>query len=132
MKTLLRWLVIHIVLFALVAVGGHWWFKNNPRRVLVAVDASFDAAKDWDGTVAAVNAVDDNPGPYTVFALVTDKGPVHGWQKTLELGNIVAFGPRNFEVLEDDARFPLIDDATERLLVTNAPKVPSGWTVVRP
>lgn len=132
MKTFLRWLVIHVILFALVAFAGHWWFKNNPRRVLVAVDASFDAAKTWDAAVAKVNALDDNPGPYTVFALVTDKGPVHGWQKTLELGNVVAFGPRDLNVLDDDARFPLADEATEKLLVTTADKSPSGWDIVRP
>jgi len=124
--------VIHVILFALVAVAGHWWFKNNPRRVLVAVDASDIAAKTWNKTEARVAALDDNPGPYTVFALVTDKGPIHGWQKTLELGTYAAFGPRKLDVLDDEKRFPMVDEATEKLLVTNADETPSGWDIVRP
>ena len=133
MKSFVTWLVIHVVLFAAILFGGKWWMSQNPERIIVAVDSSFDMAKDWTKVKSRIDEMDNNPGPYTVFALVTDKNQVHGWQKTLDLGNAVAFGPRALDALKDEARYPLVDEATKRILITNADKPGiSGWTVVRP
>jgi len=129
LKTLIRWLIIHVILFVAIGVGAHFWLKSNPERVLVAVDASFDMTTHWPAVVELLDSLDDNPGPNTEYALISDKGVQHGWQKTLNLKNLQPFGPRNLKAFEKGgAHAELIKEATSHLLVTVGDGI-SGWSV---
>ena len=132
MNTLIRWLIVHVVLFVAVGAGAHFWLKGHPDRILVAVDASFDMATGWPAVVELVDSLDDSPGPNTEFALISDKGAHHGWQKTLDMKNLQPFGPRNLSAFEKDGTHAtLIDEATSRVLITKGDGV-SGWSVRKP
>ncbi len=132
MKTFLTWLVLHCVLFAILIGGGHYWFSKSPHRVLVAVDTSFGMK---NSRTAATNLIDDldlASGRYTEYALITPEQRLHGWQKQLEPGSAFNsdssfFGPAQFEVLKDEARYPEIGQSDERILVTNAASKPKGF-----
>lgn len=132
MKALLIWLGIAVVVFGLVVGGYHLFRENNPDQVLVVVDSSFPMRDSWNDVRAELDDIDDRR--YAEFALVTEKRRVHGWQSTLDLGDIDAFAPRDFSDL-NAATYPEIDEADEVIFITNAGESetePFGWKVADP
>ena len=73
---------------------------------------------------------------YTVYSLVTEKDRVHGWQDTLSLGKLSPFAPRNLDKLRNGDKFPEIEEADRKYIVTNADdselKGLDTWKVIRP
>jgi len=131
MKTFLTWLAVHCVLFAIVIGGGHYWFSKSPHRVLVAVDTSFGMKDNRAAAKNIIKSLDTASGRYTEYALITPEQRLHGWQKKLDPGNVFNsesgfFGPAQFEILNDESRYPEIDESNERILVTNVASRPDG------
>lgn len=132
MKTFLTWLVLHCVLFAILIGGGHYWYSKSPHRILVAVDTSLGMKNSRTAARNLINNLDAVSGRYTEYALITPELHVHGWQKKIDPGNIFSsdsgfFGPAQFAVLNDEARYPIIEQSDERILVTNATSKPKGF-----
>lgn len=136
MKALAIWLAGFVLVVGGLSAGYHFFRDGNPARILVVVDGSFEMQRDWDGVVEALDSIDDRR--YAQFALATEKpsDPGHGWQSTLELGAISAYGPRDFSCLQEPICDPKAGEASELILITNAPDSDlaalDDWTVIRP
>lgn len=132
MKTFASWLVLFVVAFGGFAGGYHLWLGENPRRVVVVVDASFPMQAVWPRIPQTLAALQHRP--YSVYALETDKSTVHAFADRLSLGGTIAYAPRNFDRLKQGDG--LLDEADEVILVTNASAAEldglPGWKVVRP
>lgn len=134
MKAFLSWLAIHLVLFVAFAFGVHTWLSASPTRVFIAVDSSFNMDGLWPTVMTRVDAL-GKKGRYKEFAVVTDKNRVHSWQGQPKLVSTRAYGPRQLDALADVARFPELNDADIKIVVTNEKTIPaslSDWKVVRP
>jgi hypothetical protein len=135
-KPLAIWFSAFVIVVGGLAVGYHLFRQGSPDRVFVIVDGSFEMQREWEGIPELLDQLDDRR--YAEFALAsekpTDRG--HSWQATLELGEIVPYGPRDLGCLSEPVCYPEINEATELLLVTNAsePEVAglTEWTLVRP
>lgn len=132
MKPFLLWLALAVLGFGGLAGGYHGYLQDNPRRVAVVVDTSYDMAAVWPRVelkLAEIGAT-----RYSAFSLVTDKRLIHGWQPRLRLSLAEPYGPRDFGKLRELAVAPEIADAETVYFLTNAPvsetAVFSGWQVV--
>lgn len=136
MKALAIWLVGFVVVIGGLALGYHLMRQGSPDRVFVVVDGSFEMQRFWDEVPDLLDGLDDRR--YAEFALASEKPSDrgHSWQATLDLGAIVPYGPRDLACLVEPVCYPEINDATELVIVTNAPDADlaglDGWTVVRP
>jgi len=110
---------MHCILFGLCAGGVHWYLTNNPKQVLVAVDASYSVKPFWSRVKQEIKNIDSG-NRYAAFALVTAKHKVHGWQNALQLGTTLSYGPRRLEDLLLGDRYAELREADEKILITNA------------
>jgi hypothetical protein len=76
MKPFLIWLVIAILVFGGIGGGYHASLTQNPRKVLVAVDSSFQMKSAWSRVPDLLNSLDNQR--YTTYSLVTEKKSIHG------------------------------------------------------
>ncbi len=134
MRPFLIWLILAAAGFG--GVGGYWHthLTDQPRRMLVVVDASYAMESDWNRVAPWLR--DLSQTRYATFALFTDKGKVHGWRDHLDLGPTRPYAPRGLDRvlgLSGTAEFAL---ASRRILITNAPADQlagwSDWDVIRP
>lgn len=119
MKPFLLWLALAILGFGGLAGGYHSYLQENPRRVAVVVDTSYDMAAVWprvEPKLAEIGAT-----RYSAFSLVTDKRLIHGWQPRLRLNLAEPYGPRDFGKLRELAAAPEIAGAETVYFLTNAP-----------
>jgi hypothetical protein len=134
MSAFVKWLVLALCVFGSAAGGYHAYLESHPRKVLVILDSSFPMAAVWNRVPALLESLDDRR--YSVFALASDKGPIHGWQPGLEIGRAVPYAPRNLKDLRQRLQLPELGEATAVYLITNAPvnELPasSGWRILRP
>ncbi len=119
MKTFFTWIAIHCAIFGLCAGGVHWYLSGYPKQVLVAVDASYSVKPFWRRVKQEIKNIGDS-NRYATFALVTAKHKVHGWQKDLQLGTTLSYGPRRLQDLLTDGRYAEMREADEKILITNA------------
>jgi len=118
MQQLLVWCAVFFGFYAGLSGAYHVYLTSHPRRVLVAVDASFPMHTVWSQvpeTLAALQA-----RRYTLFSLITDKARVHTWQPQLELGHVQPYAPRALSQLLDHQKYPEIAAADQVYVVTNA------------
>ncbi len=134
MSPLLRWLLAAVASFGALAGGYHFYLLQHPHKVLVLLDTSFamrDALPRVPGLLRGLQG-----RRYTVYALETDKAPVHGFADRLKLGRVDAYAPRRLSALAERAAVAPFDQADEVIVVSNAPagelQLPSGWRVVSP
>lgn len=134
MKPFALWLCLALSGFGALGGGYHLYLSEHPRRILVAVDASYPMQSVWPEVREALLAVEQRP--YATFSLYTEKGKVHGWADRLSAGKIQPYAPRNLGALPVGAGAPELEEAGERVLITNAPAAElgdfAGWTIVRP
>ncbi len=134
MKAFLSWLTITLIAFGGLGGGYHLALGGDPHRVLVVVDSSFGMKPDWGRIARVLDKIDNRR--YAQFALATEKGPVHGYERRLDAGRLTPYAPRDFSRLGSLDRVPELAGAEEFILVTNAPAGEtgglSGWTIVRP
>jgi hypothetical protein len=134
MRPFLIWLIVAIAGFG--GVGGYWHAQltEEPRRVLVVVDASYSMEGDWSRVGGWLH--DLSQERYASFALFTDKGKVHGWRGQLDLGATRPYAPRALDRVLQLSGTPDFESASRRILITNAPAKDlaawSGWDIIRP
>jgi hypothetical protein len=118
-----------------VVVGGFFFGYDrvreaNPDMVFVVVDSSFPMEQDWRSVQGVLDGLDDRR--YAEFALATEKESIHGWRSRLSLGAVAPYAPRDLTGID----YPEMDEATELVLVTNAPDSELAgfdtWEIVRP
>ena len=134
MKPFITWLVIVIVVFGGISGGYHVMLSQNPRKVLVAVDSSFQMKAAWPRVPELLDSLDNQR--YTAYSLVTEKNPIHGWKSTLELDNVVPYAPADFSKLTGPEKYPEIDEAGSKYFITTDTAVASGndfkgWTIMQ-
>ncbi|MDX1431647.1 MAG: hypothetical protein R3286_04285 [Gammaproteobacteria bacterium] len=134
MKPFALWLCLALAGFGALGGGYHLYLSEHPRRILVAVDASYPMRSAWPAVRAALGRIEQRP--YATFSLYTEKGKVHGWADRLSAGKLQPYAPRNLAGLPTGAGAPELEQASERVLVTNAPAAElgafAGWRIVRP
>lgn len=133
MKPFGIWLLIALALFGALAGGYHVYLTRNPRRTLVALDASYPMKPVWGQVNRILDGLDDRR--YTRFGLVTGKNRIHGWASELKAGRATPYAPRDLSKLADPAGYPEMEESARRILVTNAPpeetRALSGWEIIR-
>ena len=134
MKPLALWLGLALSSFGALGGGYHLYLEENPRRILVAVDASYPMQSAWPGVRETLHRIQQRR--YARFSLYTEKGKVHGWSDRLRAGKIQPYAPRDLDALARASGTPELEEASERVLVTNAPAAElagfDDWKVVRP
>jgi hypothetical protein len=132
MRAFGRWLLLALCLFGVAAGGTHWYLEAHPQRVLVILDASFPMAAVWDRVPAVLDVLGRHR--YSVCALATDKGRIHGWRPSFELGRTVPYAPRDLKDLGQKLQLAELGEASAIYLITNASRdevsSPSGWKIV--
>ena len=136
MKSFAVWLLLTAALYMGLGVPTHVYLRHNPRRVLIALDTSFQMRPVWARVTTLINSLPQ--GRYTQFSIITDKARVHGWQKQPRLDDIQLYGPRDLRKLLDGKRYAEIHEADQIYLVTNSTdltalgKYDSNVTVLNP
>lgn len=133
MKAFAIWLAITLGVFGAAGGGYHMYLTENPRRILVVVDASFPMKPVWrqvPGVLAGLSR-----DRYTSYSLMTEKNKVHGWLPRLSLRGTTPYAPRDFSKLAGGGNYPEIDQATETYFVTNAEPALTetlpNWRIIR-
>jgi hypothetical protein len=134
MRAFGKWLVLALLLFGATAGGYHAYLLAHPKKVLVIVDCSFPMGAVWDRVGPLLKSLEAQR--YAVFALATDKGSIHGWQRTLELGRAMPYAPRNLKGLSNRLQLRELDEATVTYLITNADPTDltaeHNWNILQP
>ncbi len=132
MKPFVVWLVLSVLGFGGLAGGYHGYLQDNPRRIAVVVDTSYDMIAVWprvEPELTQIGAV-----RYSAFSLVTDKRVIHSWQPRLRASLAEPYGPRDFAKLKELASAPEITGAETVFFLTNAPAADiapfGGWQVI--
>ncbi len=122
MRRFLVWLAVTVAVFAGVSVPYHLYLRDNPRRVVVAVDTSY--SMEADGAQVRTDLQRLGALRYARFSLLTDKVRVHGWQDELQADKALSFyGPQDLSALADRGRYPELSEADEVYVLTNAADV---------
>lgn len=133
MSAFSKWLALAGGLFGLTAGAYHAYLLASPKKVLVVVDSSYPMGQVWNQVPPVLQSLSGKR--YSVFALATDKGLIHGWQPTLDLGAAGTYAPRQLTDLWQRLPVEERNQAQEVHLITNAApaELPQGgdWTVVR-
>lgn len=134
MKTFVTWLTLAAFSFGALAGGYHVYLDSNPRRVAVVLDASFPMRDVWHQVPPTLDTLQGEP--YTVYALLTEKGTVHEWSERLSPGRTSPYAPRDFKRLDGRRGDALLADADEVYFVTNAADSDvepfDDWVLIRP
>ncbi|MGK5095048.1 hypothetical protein WDW89_23940 [Deltaproteobacteria bacterium TL4] len=132
MKAFLQWTGIALAIFSSMGIVSHWHLTNNPHKLLIAVDSSYEMQGVWPQVVAKLQEISNRR--YSQFALVTEKNKIHSWASSLRLGKVAPYAPRQWDKLSPQ-RYPEINEATHKYLITNAPPQEitnlKEWTVLR-
>ncbi len=134
MKPFLIWLVIAIVVFGGIGGGYHVTLAGNPRKVLVAVDSSFQMKSAWPRVSDLLDSLDNQR--YSAYSLVTEKQIIHSWKPALNLNSVVPYAPADFSKLTGPDRFPDIDEAQHKYFITTNSSAISnddfkGWEIIQ-
>jgi hypothetical protein len=134
MKPFLVWLAIVILVFGGLGGGYHAMLLQNPRKVLVAVDSSFQMKSAWSRVPNLLDSLDNDR--YTVYTLVTEKNPIHSWKSTLNLGALVPYAPLDLAKLTGPEKYPEIEQAAQKYLITTDQTLSSNpdfkeWTIIQ-
>ncbi|MCB1915402.1 MAG: hypothetical protein KDG52_06775 [Rhodocyclaceae bacterium] len=134
MGPLTRWLILAVAAFGGLAGGYHAYLGKHPHKVLVLIDTSFAMREALPRLPAVLRSLEGRR--YTVYALETDKAPIHDFAARLRPGRLDAYAPRNLDALTARAAKPPFDRADQVILISNAAAsdlpVPGNWRVVVP
>src|SRR5262245_3259909 len=133
MKAFLLWLVFAVIGFGGLAGGYDGYLRDNPRRIAVIVDTSYDMTAVWPRVEPKL--VEIGAARYSDFSLITDKRLIHGWQPQLRVSLAEPYGPRDFGKLKElRTAAPEIAEAETVYFLTNAPASEiaafTGWQVI--
>ncbi|MCB1926735.1 MAG: hypothetical protein KDH17_01740 [Rhodocyclaceae bacterium] len=134
MGPLTRWLLLAVAAFGALAGSYHAYLRQTPHKVLVLIDTSFAMREALPRLPAILRSLEGQR--YTVYALETDKAPIHDFSERLRPGRLDAYAPRNLDALKARAGKAPFDQADEVILVSNAGadelNVPARWRVIVP
>ena len=134
MKPFFLWLSLSLAAFGGLAGGYHFSLSQEPRRLFVVIDSSFEMNDAWYRIPGLLKNLSGRR--YTAFALATEKGPIHDWQGDLRLGRAKPYAPRDLSRLEAGDGFRALSSADEIVFITNAPEGSleafDDWTILRP
>ena len=116
MKPFIIWLGLTLGIFSACSGAYHLYLTQNPRKIFVAVDSSFQMNAVWQRVPAALAAIEQQR--YAQFALATEKNRIHGWSPRLQLGTLVPYAPRDFSKLEGGTEYQEMADAAQKYLIT--------------
>jgi hypothetical protein len=132
MKPFVVWVVLAVLGFGGLAGGYHGYLQDNPRRIAVVVDTSYDMTPVWPRVEPAMSQI--GAARYSAFSLVTDKRVIQSFEPRLRVVLADPYGPRDFAKLRELASSPEIAGAEVVYFLTNAPAADiapfSGWQVV--
>lgn len=132
MRAFIKWFALAICLFGVSAGGYHVYLESRPKKVLVILDSSFPMGAVWDRVPEVLASIEGHR--YSVFALASDKGLIHGWRSALELGRTVPYATRNLKDLYQQLQLTDVGEASATYLITNAAadEIPTstGWKIV--
>ena len=134
MKTFSIWLGLTLLVFGSSSGTYHWYLQTYPQKILVAVDTSFPMQGVWQQVPQVLQQIGNQR--YATFSVVTDKNRIQSWSPQLNLGAIVPYAPRDFSKFTGSAKYPEIDEATQKYLITTnleASQVSNlrGWTIIQ-
>lgn len=133
MRPFFLWLGISLAAFGSLGGGYHLYLSHNPHKLLVVVDASFPMQSVWPRVDQKLSELESRR--YTTFSLFTEKGKIHGWSERLHPGKISPYAPRDFSKLLGGVDHAEMDEANERVLITNAAGAEldafDDWTILR-
>jgi len=134
MKPFIIWTVITLIIFGTCSGAYHLYLEKNPRKILVAVDSSFPMKSAWPRIPQVLETIADQR--YVAFSLVTEKNKIHSWSPELKLGTIVPYAPTDFSKLTSNEKYPEIDEAMQKYLITTDMEVSQnnnlkGWTIIQ-
>lgn len=134
MKPFLIWLVITILVFGGIGGGYHAMLTQNPRKVLVAVDSSFQMKSAWPRVPDLLDSLDNHR--YTTYSLVTEKKLIHSWEFTLTLNGVVPYAPADYSKLIGPEKYAEIGQAQRKILITTDQTLASnpdfkGWEIIQ-
>ncbi len=131
MKSFLIWLSITFIVFAGLFGAYHFYLSKNPRKILIAVDSSYEMKAVWSLIPSELAKIADKR--YTQFCLVTEKNKIHDWADKPGMSKILPYAPRAFSRLTGVDKYPEIGQAQKCYLITNAARIQGfdGWEIVR-
>ncbi|MBN1499222.1 MAG: hypothetical protein JW982_03660 [Spirochaetes bacterium] len=98
MKKSLIWSVAVILIYGGLFLATHLYLGNNPHKVTVIVDTSYEMAN-YEKMIH-LKMLEIFSFRYSVFSLYTDKSAVYDWTRSPNTGrNLKFYGPDNFENL---------------------------------
>ena len=128
------WLVIAAMALGSTGLAMRNQLAADPRRVIIVVDSSFEAAKDWEFITAQLERIGSKP--YTKYKVLTEKTLAGDWLNKAKLDSVSPFAPRNWS--EVISALPAMLGSSDKVIVlTNANDLPapfrqSGIEIVRP
>jgi hypothetical protein len=132
MKPFIIWIVITLLVFGTSSAAYHLYLEKSPRKILVAVDSSFSMKEVWNQVPQTLRTLEGQR--YVTYSLVTEKNKIHSWSPELKLGTIVPYAPRDFSKLIGNAKYPEVEEAQQKYLITDPDGAQSnnfrGWTVI--
>lgn len=132
MKAFMLWLAIAVSVFAGSGTGYHLYLTQHPRKVLIAIDSSFDMKPVWHQVQTILETTQYRR--YTRFCVVTEKNKLHDWSASpTDIGKLTPYAPRDFSKLIGKDKYPEIGQAQKRYLITNAAQTQEfdGWEIIR-
>ena len=134
MKAFSIWLGLTLLVFGSSSGTYHWYLQTHPQKILVAVDTSFLMQPVWQQMPQVLQQIGDQR--YATFSVVTDKNKIHSWSPQLNLGTPVLYAPRDFSKFTGSAKYPEIDEATQKYLITTSLETSQmsnlkGWTIIQ-
>ena len=134
MRPFLVWLCCFAVVFGVTSTSYHYHRSLNPKRVAVVVDSSFSMRSAQSDIPTILGRLESRR--YASYSLFTEKNRVHSWSSALVWIDQTAYAPRDFSSVVGNERFTELDQADERVIVTNADETElgafTGWKIVRP
>ncbi len=134
MKPFVIWIVLTLIVFGICSGVYHFSLEKNPRKILVAVDSSFPMTSVWPQVPQVLETIADQR--YVSFSLVTEKNRIHSWSSEVQPGTIVPYAPQDFSKLTGSEKYPEIDEAAQKYLITtnleaSQSKGLRGWTIIQ-
>jgi hypothetical protein len=128
------WLIIAVVALGSTGLAMKNQLTSDPQRVIIIVDSSFEAGKDWEFLTAELRRIGQRP--YTRFKVLTEKTLAGDWQQEAKLNSVTPFAPRSWTEVQS-ALPSMVKSSDEVIVLTNAQDLPAefrldGVRVVRP
>ena len=134
MKPFVAWLAVTCVIFGACGGAYHLYLTKNPRKILVAVDSSFQMKAVWPRIPDTLRLIEQQR--YATFALITEKNRIHSWSPSLSLGVMIPYAPRDFSRLASTAAYPEIREANRKYVITTLLEASAqaqlrGWEIIQ-